>query len=54
MDGISRSSGMDNEISHGFSPIEYKTLSWVLGADRKICPRVTVWHPEALTKDAKQ
>ena len=30
------------------SPTEYKNLSWVWGADRKIRPRVTVSHDEAL------
>ena len=29
-------------------------LSWVGGADRKVCLRVTVWHHEAVPRDAKQ
>ena len=33
---------------------EYKNLSWVWGADRKIRLRVTVWHHEALPSEAKQ
>ena len=33
---------------------EYKNLSWVWGADRKIRPRVTVWHHEAVPSDAKR
>ena len=33
---------------------EYKNLSWLCGADRKSCPRVTVWHHKALPSDAKQ
>ena len=31
-----------------------KNLSWLFGADRKICPRVTVWHHKAVPSDAKQ
>ena len=33
---------------------DYKNLSWARVADRKICPRVTVWHHTALPNDAKQ
>ena len=33
---------------HFFMMLEYKNLSWVSGADRKIHPRVRVWHQEAL------
>ena len=33
---------------------EYKNLSWVWGADRKIRLRVTVWHHKALPSEAKQ
>ena len=33
---------------------DYKKLPWVWGVNRKICPRVTVWHHEALPMNAKQ
>ena len=30
-----------------------ENIRTVCGVDRKICPRVTVWHHEALPTDAK-
>ena len=53
MTGISKLSALSG-LSTGILRIEYKNLSCVWGADRKICQTITVWNHEALPSNAKR